>query len=559
MLMIFKIILLFFCVLPLSALCGDDLLDSWKARITLLGAGFLNAAFDFTRSIWDHPTDDENAALPEVMPSEEPVEIVEIPEVVSPEVTEVVNASEEVIILPQEPYERRYLPNGIDVHDEWAREVTLPTTDNNCAAFGIYGRNDVTRPEIVANLIEAARGNGDFAIHIRTLVAPEILGYLVDAPTDEIRQERMRLLAPNDTIFNILNTAWTNNDNEQLLKVLRNQQIFQNYLNNVVGRRLGDSEEDSYPELTLIRDGENLLGVIAAIAAQQRVTTLNIHQRINGQIIRLGTYNPHLPLTPGIQNRVVDLIHTTADSLNHPDALNHFNLLERCGTFYPVCLIQTLKDDPALYLQTWTVENDDVTAFVIAHENVKRWIAKLGLMCESSLHNLDGRNNVAEIAFLEIRNLPLENAIDKQIHFQPEINAQIVTRRWAQSLKQFRDLATGLRACTITLFPESILNKPLHKCNKQLHPVFTSLGVIIDMLASLQLMTPTAQRVQLLILIIDKTVHLYLEELKNRKNIFHQNGILLTRVRDYQNVFQAFQQHKLLEKNMSVEEAKLKL
>ena len=386
--MFLKIILQFLSIFTLSALGGEDPLNSWRARGALLGAGLLNAACDFTRLLWNHTTDNENVVLPEELIVEEPVATVEILENASPEVTEVVNAVEELIIAPQELYEHRYLPNSIDINDEWAREVILPTTDNNCAVFGIYGRHDVTRQEVVNTLTQAAADNSPLAQRIRELVAPEILGYLVDAQNPRVLANRMGLLAGNHlVILNLLRSTFqTYQNNEgnatQLMNVLRNRNVFSNYLHNVVDRRLGDSEEDSYPELTLIRDGENLLGVIAAIAAQQGVT-LNVHQNINRQIILQGTYNHNLALRPNIEARVVDLIHTTADPLHHPNALNHFNLLERCGALQtvakvhqevivqePTSLVPTVVQEPALLMiaevkNPERVENDVPKAIAI--------------------------------------------------------------------------------------------------------------------------------------------------------------------------------------------------
>lgn len=310
-------------------------------------------------------------------------------------------------IAPEEPFNRRYLPNGMTIDSPWRREITLPATDNNCALFGIFGvfttRNNLTRETIIGHLIQIGGQESPLATEIRRLMAYDILLYLTDDLINlreyeqaSLRSNRLATLTQGlpPVISNMLNQHLnhylqdrSDQNRQQLLKLLQNKIIFQNYTHDVLGKRLGDSEEDPYPTLQYIpgpTPTDGMTGAIPAIAAMTG-TTINIHQRHGREIVQVAGYVYRGAVATGAQPRTVDLIHTTADPIEAPHALNHFNLLERVRSISQLTNGQHRNlpeepEDPLEYIKYfYTIDEDQAHATAIKYQKILTWGEKLWL------------------------------------------------------------------------------------------------------------------------------------------------------------------------------------
>ncbi len=174
----------------------------------------------------------------------------------------------------------------------FARETILPGTDHNCAIFGIYGRTDITREDVVNEMLQVLQEEGERAEVIRELMQAELEEYIQNERNEAFHEQNNRVNSLED------------------------------YLKFVLGQRIGNHEQDPYPLLQIANDGT---GAVAAIAYMRGVH-LRVWQRTVDNDLDL-----YVDVDLNDPNRTpVNLLHTTADA-SQTHANNHFNLL----TFYP--------------------------------------------------------------------------------------------------------------------------------------------------------------------------------------------------------------------------------
>ncbi len=464
----------------------------------------------------------------------------------------------------EEPFERRYL-NGIDIDSPFIDVEVLPTTDNNCGLFGIYGRTDVTREEVIEELMTHADATTPIARHIRGLMAVEILAYLIDGGNIETLAQAAESALARTTLINLLgnffanyNTTPTDITRDRLLAMLASSRVFKSYTRHVMGVRIGSSDNDPYPMLGITLGNQahtGAAGALAAIAAMRGASLHIYHRNAAGNIEQVAAYIHDRHLTPQLTDGTVDLLQTTADPINNPQVLNHFNLLKR---YKSKMTTPSHNKDSMAYTGSsgmWARGSMQLPFYISSTPEVERWIAKLGfpvaegssslkikelrsnafaiMDCDGNIYNQGQTNEQYKDAVQQEKQLKKgcgkgASAISDGFNYPTfHTNCEHISQIWSFMINKQIELikAIGQREAKVLQSLKKDSYYGLKKVSKNGKKLYNNIAdffiestsndhdVFLEDLNVMRSMTPSLRNLQFIILRMDKALRLTTEEL----------------------------------------------
>ncbi len=498
----------------------------------------------------------------------------------------------EAPLLAQRQQENTASLDVVSLNDpRFSAEFVLPVADNNCALFGIYGRSDITREEVVESLIAELNAGTPLSHEIGRLIAVEIFDHL----RDEIEAGREGALlgrlssernepAGNSNARNLraviskcleVYKSNPNNENEaQLLRFFSSPLLIRNYLNNVILQRIGGDNEDPYPLLEIHTNepnhegGPRVAGVLAAVAAMRGVNLEVYHRNRQGEIDLMLAYGlPQACLQRGEEAPTVHLLHTTAD-YQVPDVRNHFNLLKPVAPFSEYFLssagMDLLSSFFTVRMPKERLKNSEEDRLVhcisLPFSQLDGWVQQLGFKVQNNAPFQRNLKNYPDYPFAQLDGFNLRFAGDVLDEGFPvfdfgEDDRDVLEKEWRAFISRQQQLFDAIKKVEFdSLWQLSPKVQKSQLLSSFMRSIENRRQSFLYSLHFLETMKPTVRNLQLLMLIFDaylKDAHIFYT---NQPDLREQIHFLVARLFSNESVGKHGKGRQAQEKDQKQEE-----